>query len=81
MRRYNNPNHQSPSAADRLQWKTEREAIIGQLITDNTNDSVLQGAVVLEHVHGSCYKVWANSQSFFASHNKSKNLWKLWSDK
>jgi len=78
MRRNYNNNYIRPSAVDRVQWKIERENHIGQLITTNTTDAILQCGVVTEHIDGSCYKVLANGQELFASHNKKSNLWKLW---
>jgi hypothetical protein len=80
MRRNYNNNHMTPSAADRAQWKMERLAMIGQLITTNTTDAILQCGIVTEHIDGSCYKVLANGQELFASHNKKSNLWKLWNN-
>jgi hypothetical protein len=74
-------NYNKPTANDRLQWKTERLAMVGQLITNNTSDTSLQFGLITEHIDGSCYKVLVNGQELYASHNKSKNLWKLWSDK
>ena len=79
MRRQSN--YTPPSAADRHQWKLERLEQIGQLITNNTPDAILQCGIVTEHIDGSCYKVLANGQELFASHNKKSNLWKLWTDR
>jgi len=76
-----NNNYNRPSAADRHQWKMERLEVVGQMILKNTEDTVLECGVVTEHIDGSCYKVFANGQELFASHNKKSNLWKLWRSK
>lgn len=82
MRNRNNNNYNRPSAADRHQWKLERLEQIGHIISTNTTDTILQRGLVIEHVDGSCYKILGiDGQMLFASHNKSKNLWKLWTDR
>ena len=81
MRRNYNNNYTRPSAEDRLQWKIERENQIGQLITTNTSDTILQNGLVTSHIHGSCYQILANGEFHFASHDKKSNIWKLWIQK
>lgn len=55
----------------------EREAILGQRITNNTDDLVLQGGIILEHLEDNRYIIYGEWGSFFALHNKSKNFWTL----
>ena len=79
------------TAEQRLQFKREREAIVGNLITQ---EGPLCGALVKEHVRGSQYVVClANGTETYASHKKarkgaptaSKSLsqagWSLWEDR
>ena len=79
------------TAEQRLQFKREREALVGSLITQ---EGALCGALVKEHVRGSQYVVClANGTEAFASHKKprrgqseaSKSLsqagWSLWVDR
>ena len=75
------------TAAQRLQFKREREALVGSLITQ---DGKFCGALVKEHVRGSQYVLrLANGTEVFASHKKrverraglSRGGWRLWEDK
>ena len=83
------------TAEQRLQFKREREALVGSLITQ---EGPLLGGLVKEHVRGSQYVVClANGTEVFASHKKPrrghseasggnhKNLsqagWSLWVDR
>lgn len=79
------------TAEQRLQFKREREALVGSLITQ---EGPLLGGLVKEHVRGSQYVVCkADGTEVFASHKKprkghstaSKSLsqagWSVWNDR
>ena len=79
------------TAEQRLQFKREREALVGSLITQ---EGPLLGGLVKEHVRGSQYVVCkADGSEVFASHKKprkghseaSKSLsqagWSVWEDR
>ena len=75
------------TAEQRLQFKREREALVGSLITQQGN---LCGALVKEHVRGSQYVLrLANGTEVSASHKKgvkrhaglSESGWRLWEDR
>jgi hypothetical protein len=74
----------------RAQYKKEREALIGSLITQ---EGALRGALVKSHVRGSQYVLClANGTEVYASHKKqresrsgasesiSQSGWSLWED-
>lgn len=75
------------TAEQRLQFKREREGLVGSLITQKGD---FCGALVKEHVRGSQYVLrLANGTEVFASHKKrvekrtglSMGGWRLWEDK
>ena len=79
------------TAEQRMQFKREREALVGSLITQ---EGPLLGGLVKEHVRGSQYVVCkADGTEVFASHKKprrghskaSKSLsqagWSVWEDR
>lgn len=75
------------TADQRLQFKRDREALIGSLITQQGD---LCGALVKEHVRGSQYVLrLANGTEVSASHKKgvkrqaglSESGWRLWEDR
>ena len=79
------------TAEQRMQFKREREALVGSLITQ---EGPLLGGLVKEHVRGSQYVVCkADGSEVFASHKKprkghstaSKSLsqagWSVWNDR
>jgi hypothetical protein len=75
------------TAEQRLQFKREREALVGSLITQ---EGEFCGALVKEHVRGSQYVLrLASGAEVFASHKKrvesraglSMGGWRLWEDK
>ena len=75
------------TAEQRLQFKREREAIVGSLITQEGD---FCGALVKECVKGSQYIVrMANGTEVFASHKKrlqgtpglSEGGWRVWEDR
>jgi hypothetical protein len=82
---------QQLTAEQRMQFKREREALVGSLITQ---EGPLLGGLVKEHVRGSQYVVCkADGSEVFASHKKprkghptaSKSLsqagWSVWDDR
>jgi len=82
---------QQLTAEQRLQFKREREALVGKLITQK---GPLCGALVKEHVRGSQYVVClANGTEAYVSHKKahrghskpstslSGEGWRLWEDR
>ena len=75
------------TAEQRLQFKREREALVGSLITQ---EGVFRGALVKEHVRGSQYVVLlASGAVIAASHKKrleghaavSQGGWNVWEDR
>ncbi len=87
MEDYMTRGRRTPTAEDRLQYKREREALVGALITQ---EGAFCGALVKEHVRGSQYVVrMADGSEVFASHKKrlegqrglSGGGWKLWEDR
>ena len=75
------------TAEQRLQFKREREGLVGSLITQKGD---FCGALVKEHVRGSQYVLrLANGTEVFASHKKgfkrqaglSESGWRLWEDR
>lgn len=75
------------TAEQRLQFKREREALVGSLITQEGD---FCGALVKEHVRGSQYVLrLANGTEVFASHKKraesraglSGGGWRLWEER
>ena len=77
------------STEDRARWAAERRALEGTLITQ---EGTFEGAMVMEHIHGSQYLVeLVDGTEVYASHKKSKDKdrnpnfsfqgWQLWEDR
>ncbi len=75
------------TAEQRLQFKRDREAMVGRLITQ---EGTFCGALVKEHVRGSQYLVrLPDGTEVFASHKKrstpraglSEGGWRLWENR
>ena len=75
------------TAEDRAQWARERRALEGSLITQ---EGVLHGALVVEHIRGSQYLVQLkDGTTAMVSHKKQREQadglsfggWKLWEDR
>ena len=77
------------SAEDRARWAKERQALVGTLITQPGS---LEGAMVVEHIHGSQYLVeLTDGTTVYVSHKKNKDMnrnsnfshqgWNLWENR
>ena len=86
MPRHGRPYHRL-TAEDRAQFARERRALERSLITQ---EGLFNGALVVEHIGGSQYRVQLKDGSeVFASHKKQKDRttglsfdgWKLWEDR
>ena len=75
------------TAEDRAQWAQERRSLERSLITQ---EGIFNGALVVEHIRGSQYRVQLkDGTEVFASHKKQKdsvtglsfNGWKVWEDR
>ena len=75
------------TAEQRAQFARERKALVGKIISQEG----FQGALVVEHIHGSQYLLrMPDGTEVFASHKKQKTLpngaltqggWRLWEER
>ena len=80
-------NIQSLTAEQRAQFASERRSLVGKLIAQKD----WEGALVIEHIHGSQYLVrLPDGKEVYASHKKAKRLpsgafieggWQLWENR